>query len=1356
MSKVSSLVCSLHLGLLHSPASLPCGHSFCQSCIQVHLLTSRQCPSCNRGDLETSSIVPNAALDQVLNELDDRSAIHPNELQIIQQLTSSENSRMYKTALLNTHVIWKRIIGQNTSPLNVALSNQFSLIQALDFPRNIVRVYGVTHSPPGIVMEQLDCSIQDKFDIGHSFTQHEVCIIVKDMLAGLRSLHNHEVGHCNLKASNVLINEQNGLIITAKLSDLKLLSGINAMGKNDTYVAPEIVNKSKRAPSLSMDVYSLGVLLTGLLLSTDPYVVIRSFVQRSQPHLKSLGFNQLMLQMLSHMLHPTPSKRPTVAEVQARIFDAIEQHYINAPSAPSYNLKSVTVEFSQENTYPSSNSQLNNLKTLPKQQQSNKVGARRQKGSFFKPIHCNIVLIILSLLLLFGISFIVFEHVQSRNVKKFLSSSDYSHFEVMDPNNSEERLNVLNLFIVDLLLEIPGFMINSLTYSSTRRSYVLEISKQNRQWTRQTLIIDASFTYNDHGAVISLKNTLESSSFNNIETHDLYDSEFLSTSLIDHVSSVLSHLSHFSGVIVSVLPSVDSFTITIQKGVQSVVLSVQPVFVLSHQAESIQDAVHLLSTTSFVDLPVHNIDNNQQKIDALTNYVNTLLTSYHGSFSVSIASNRFYVSFSYDDARGSVTIDATFTLSQEATDVQNAIDLLNSHSFNGIEVSDLQVQELRYSALLDEINTVLLVFETNSKILSEDTNLQVIVEVSKGGAVQTLLLTPIYVLSIDGQLVEHAKTDILMNLPDVLFVEDPENLIQKKRVLEEEIEAILASHSVIFHVSYNYEFELFECSVLSNDAVRLIFFSSLAFCCSHEDRVYRAVGLILSHSYENMPSASTESSKLAAIRSRTLEITETTKVSVSVLSAEAATRYMVTVSYNSVFDVVEITVFFPLDVLEAYKEQILQHLFQCLEVDKVEDDSQRISVLKLAIEEFIDDPTVTVKLDSAHSFNWYSISLTKAYDVVIFGLTGCTFVARDIKYADAFYLGVWSQGMAVKNGRLWTFGNGLHGQLAGGRGICGSCTFSSFTWPSSPSYVTNIKQLALAEAASFLLLTDGTIRVAGDGAYSIGAPSTSRFDTPQIISGLSSVDSVYTGYTHYAAISSGLVWIWGRNSYGKLGLGHTSNSNTPVQLVLPNNVLVQKVALGRDHSLVLTEDGEVYSFGRNNFGQLGDSTNFDRHSPTLIDGLEDVIDIAAGADSSYALTSRGKMYSWGRNSEGQLCIGSTTSHPRFRPVETENFSPKSIFSKEHFVLVTSTDGRLFGCGSNSHHQLSSDHTENISSPSRVTKFSTVKSVAVGDSHVIATLQNGQSYAWGSNNNNRLGFRHGTLYPKPSPVGCNRH
>jgi hypothetical protein len=138
---------------------------------------------------------------------------------------------------------------------------------------------------------------------------------------------------------------------------------------------------------------------------------------------------------------------------------------------------------------------------------------------------------------------------------------------------------------------------------------------------------------------------------------------------------------------------------------------------------------------------------------------------------------------------------------------------------------------------------------------------------------------------------------------------------------------------------------------------------------------------------------------------------------------------------------------------------------------------------------------------------------------------------------------------------------------------------------------------------------------------------------------------------HIVALSStGEVWTWGYNRDGQLGNGTILNASTPVILPGPDNV----VAVACDqHSLALQADGSVWGWGLNDYGQLGSGTTDNRSQPLPVGGLRAVTSIATGGMFSLAVKADGTVWSWGRNNYGQLGDGTTDN--RNAPVQVTGF-----------------------------------------------------------------------------------------------------
>jgi alpha-tubulin suppressor-like RCC1 family protein len=120
------------------------------------------------------------------------------------------------------------------------------------------------------------------------------------------------------------------------------------------------------------------------------------------------------------------------------------------------------------------------------------------------------------------------------------------------------------------------------------------------------------------------------------------------------------------------------------------------------------------------------------------------------------------------------------------------------------------------------------------------------------------------------------------------------------------------------------------------------------------------------------------------------------------------------------------------------------------------------------------------------------------------------------------------------------------------------------------------------------------------------------------------------GKHSFALKNDGSLWAWGSNLFGQLGDGSTRSTATPVK-VLDD---VSFVSAGFYHSLAIKTDGSLWTWGGNMYGQLGDGTTEEKTTPVKI--MENVITADAGMYHSMAVQKDGSLWAWGQNDYGQL------------------------------------------------------------------------------------------------------------------------
>jgi hypothetical protein len=234
------------------------------------------------------------------------------------------------------------------------------------------------------------------------------------------------------------------------------------------------------------------------------------------------------------------------------------------------------------------------------------------------------------------------------------------------------------------------------------------------------------------------------------------------------------------------------------------------------------------------------------------------------------------------------------------------------------------------------------------------------------------------------------------------------------------------------------------------------------------------------------------------------------------------------------------------------------------------------------------------------------------------------------------------------------------------------------------------------------------------------------------------VNPVYTANT-CAVLNDGTVWCWGDNTFGELGQGNTTPYAGPVKVVGVANVA--KIAVGGAHVCALTSNHQLYCWGRNGFGEVGNGTvNSPVLVPTLIQpgGAQfSTLAVSAGATFTCAVRTDNSVYCWGQNTSGQLGIGN----------QTQMTTPTLVPGAAGAIGITS--GRFFNCtwtgtknycwGRNQGGELGVGQAAGsyLSVPTLVPGVPAATSIAAGDYHAMAITPTGV-FGWGADGNGQLG------------------
>jgi len=327
----------------------------------------------------------------------------------------------------------------------------------------------------------------------------------------------------------------------------------------------------------------------------------------------------------------------------------------------------------------------------------------------------------------------------------------------------------------------------------------------------------------------------------------------------------------------------------------------------------------------------------------------------------------------------------------------------------------------------------------------------------------------------------------------------------------------------------------------------------------------------------------------------------------------------------------------------------------------------------------------------------------------------------------------------TEDGDLYLWGNNWYGQLGNG-------TQEDSSTPIK--IMENVTSVSL-DSHSAAITEDGSLYLWGNNWYGqLGNGATGYGNISNIlIKIMENVISVSLGGSHSAGITEdGSLYLWGNNRYGQLGNGTTKNSSIPIK-IMEN---VASVSLGYGHSAAITKEGDLYLWGDNDYGQLGNATT--ELSSTPIKIMENVASVSLGNDHSAAITKDGSLYLWGNNRYGQLGNGATGyGNISNIPIKImENVASVNLGST-HSAAITK-DGSLYLWGENAYGRLGNGTTDNSSTPIKI--MDNVASVSLGYGHSAAITKDKSLYLWGDNDYGQLGngkYGNGTGEDSLTPI-----
>ena len=258
------------------------------------------------------------------------------------------------------------------------------------------------------------------------------------------------------------------------------------------------------------------------------------------------------------------------------------------------------------------------------------------------------------------------------------------------------------------------------------------------------------------------------------------------------------------------------------------------------------------------------------------------------------------------------------------------------------------------------------------------------------------------------------------------------------------------------------------------------------------------------------------------------------------------------------------------------------------------------------------------------------------------------------------------------------------------------------------------------------------------------------------------IKQVVVGMSHACALTdAGEIYCWGDNASGQLGNSDSTlaNSSSPVRVT---GVVATSIAAGRDHTCALVADGTIYCWGSNSNGQLGtgDTSYLFSATPRLVSGISNATNIATGAMHACAVVDNGAVKCWGTGAKFRLGLASSYA-------QNDVSTPTSVAGLSGLTVVQVSAGTSQSCvllntkavkcwGDNATGQLGAGATSSATpSPRAVTGIdgttSSAVQISMGSQHACAVLTDGTAKCWGNGGSGRIGNAATTTAATPASV-----
>lgn len=335
-----------------------------------------------------------------------------------------------------------------------------------------------------------------------------------------------------------------------------------------------------------------------------------------------------------------------------------------------------------------------------------------------------------------------------------------------------------------------------------------------------------------------------------------------------------------------------------------------------------------------------------------------------------------------------------------------------------------------------------------------------------------------------------------------------------------------------------------------------------------------------------------------------------------------------------------------------------------------------------------------------------------------------------------------------------------------GRGEDGQLGLGDTSDQDEPTYVdalrgVGVQQIACGSGHTVVLTTDGEVFTWGRGDDGrLGHGDNGWKYVPRMTQSLAGqiVLQVTCGSYHTAAVTgNGDLYTWGGGMYGKLGHGDEAGHATPKRVEALVGATVAQIACGSRHTAIVTASGALYTWGDKENGVAGHGeTEGHQYLPRLLESMaaKRVAQISACGFHTAIVTDAGELFTWGEGKFGRL--GHMSERNCHSPTIVEYMvgkKPRQVSCGGFHTAVVSEDGRLYTFGGGEHGQLGHNDRVNKMTPTFVEALDGmfVSQITCGWSHSVALTVKGLVYTWGNGDHGKLGHGNGRKVAVPQAV-----